>query len=818
MKNFIARTLAVLSAFIMIFACSGENKEKPGDSEIVVSPTRVSASAGNYDLSYTGTNLDGKTITAESSEDWLTVEVSGQKISFHVDDNFSDARIATITIFVNGTKTAEASVSQETYESSFFNVSVTDISSYGCTAKISPKSSYTGNYYFIVLGKSTVDNYLSLETGNYGDADFLDALYKNELEWLKSYASENGFDLKGLLSVVRSFYQVDGQEVEMPYSTLMYNTEYYLVVMGMDLDGNRTTPVVLKSFSTTDIEKVDLSFTATVSNVKEHSAEVVVKPSDNTHTYYWTYVSDIDYNKVGNDPRNVMTNMISNIKSAASQTGKPISSFLHTGSSQENIADIWANTKYTVVAWGMDGQGSATTDPVEVTTFTTSSEAITDNCQFTIAVTEVEEMDIKIKVIPTNASTKYYIAPVLKSYTEGYNDEQFAQRVINMQTQQWEGTTINWENTEDLFSGVQEKWGRKDLTWTFRAAHDYVVYVFGVAADGTRTTAVAKCEARTADPKPSAMTFTTVPGVPDWHIVSCEVIPSNDNEGWLPFFIETSEIDNNGLRKADGTLEDAAIMSQIEAYYDEMGENMNYAIRYGRKKYQTTAYKSGVKYSLLLCAWNGTNTTGFTEVQFTVPEMPFEKGKAEFISEPKITVFNAKELAELDPVRFAKYVDADEAIILMETEPNAATKHWYMAFWPSYTNYSKEGGLDYIVRLMYTITEGYSNCVIDKDQMWSPFWTDWADKTEKTWNAPDGKVYQHEPQFFYAYAEDEEGNFGKMHIQYFRPVKTAADKQEDFDIVASKPYKFWDDKTTTKVQTLYALPKDGTGVRRIELN
>ena len=50
----------------------------------------------------------------------------------------------------------------------------------------------------------------------------------------------------------------------MPYSKLMYNTEYSLVVMGMDLEGKRTTPIVLKAFATKDIEKVDLKFTATV--------------------------------------------------------------------------------------------------------------------------------------------------------------------------------------------------------------------------------------------------------------------------------------------------------------------------------------------------------------------------------------------------------------------------------------------------------------------------------------------------------------------------------------------------------------------------
>ena len=821
MKNFFTRTLFVLSAFIMLFACTQSNEQK-GDPKVTVSPMSIDASAGDFELNYTGENLNGKTLAVESSEDWLTAAVENEKIKFHVDANFGDARMAKITILIDGNAVAEATISQKTYESDYFNVSVDKITSYGCTAKISTKGTYKGNYYFIILGKSTVDNFLSLETGNYGDVNFLDALYQNEYSWLQGYAKENGYDVPGLLAAARSFYQVNGQEVEMPYSTLMYNTEYYLVVMGMDLEGKRTTPIVLKAFSTKDIEKVDLKFTATVSNVKEHSAEIVVKPSNNTDTYYWTYLSEIDYNKVDNDPRNVMTNMIKNIKSAATQTGKPISSFLHTGNSQENLADVWANTKYTIVAWGMDAQGSATTDPVNVETFTTKEEPVVDDCTFTINVVETKEMDLKIKVVPSNPATRYYIAPVLKSYTEGYNDDQFAQRVINMQNQQWEGTSYNWANNNDLFSGQVSKWGRKDLGWTFQAAHDYVIYVFGMAADGTRTTKVAKIEARTSDPKPSNMTFTINKGKPNWHYVTCEVIPSNNEEGWLSFFIETSEIDNNGLRKADGTLEDAAIMTQIEEYYGEMGENINYAVRYGRKEYKATAYKSGVKYSLLLCAFNGTNTTRFTEVQFDVPEMPFEKGKAEITT--KLTVFNAAELAKLDPAMFKDYKDENRCIILMESTPNEAARegNWYMGFWPSYTTYAKEGGLDYIVRLMSTINDGYSNSVKHTEQMWSPDFTAWygpaGNNNEVEWTDPiEGKTYKHVPMFFYAFAEDTDGNFGKMHIQYFRPVPTEADKKEDFDIVASKPYKFWNDDTKS-VQQVYVMSADGKDIQRIQLH
>ena len=71
--------------------------------------------------------------------------------------------------------------------------------------------------------------------------------------------------------------------------------------------------------------------------------------------------------------------------------------------------------------------------------------------------------------------------------------------------------------------------------------------------------------------------------------------------------------------------------------------------------------------------------------------------------------------------------------------------------------------------------------------------------------------------FFYAFAEDTDGNFGKMHIQYFRPVPTEADKKEDFDIVASKPYKFWNDDTKS-VQQVYVMSADGKDIQRIQLH
>ena len=81
MKNFFTRTLFILSAFIMLFACTQSNEQK-GDPKVTVSPMSIDASAGDFVLNYTGENLNGKTLAVESSEDWLTAAVENEKIKW----------------------------------------------------------------------------------------------------------------------------------------------------------------------------------------------------------------------------------------------------------------------------------------------------------------------------------------------------------------------------------------------------------------------------------------------------------------------------------------------------------------------------------------------------------------------------------------------------------------------------------------------------------------------------------------------------------------------------------------------------------------
>lgn len=806
MKRSLFLVLSLALAGLVLSSCGGN--ETKGTTSIVASAVRVDAKSATNSFTFTVQDGSASSVVATSETEWIyNVAVSGNTVTFNTETNYGDTRIGTISLSASGAEPVKVSVSQSFYDFAEMTLTVSDISSYGCTARITPKS-YKGNYFFIITNKSTVDSFLSLETHDYGDEDFLDALYLDDLAWVKEQAATYGYELSEYLTKNGALYKATatGEETEMPYSDLSYNSDYYLVAYGLSLTGERTTPVMLKAFSTSDIDRVDLTFKTSFTDVTASSANITVTPSSNEHTFYWTYLTEIEYAEEGNDPYTVMSDIVSSLKAGY---GDDVSAVLNKGVSQEAVSSLWSNTKYTIVAWGMDSKGSNTTDPVEAGSFTTSALDVTDKCTFEVSVTEVQDMDMKIKVVPSDASTKYYVAAVRKSLTEGYNDEQFVRRIINMEStrfdQDYYGTGENWTNTTSLHSGTQELWGRANLYWTFVPNMDYVIYVFGVSADGVRTTAIAKVEQKTAAAKASSMTFTANVDDLNWHTMTYTVTPSTNDEYYLPFVIETSEIDDNGYRGSDGKLLDEALMGAILDYYSDSDDNAMYYTAKGKYTFKYTFYKSGIQYSLLLCGFNGSNTTSFYEIKVTPPAMPF--GKSTATANATIELFKGSDLYALDADRWANY--QEDCVALMKANPSENAAHWYMAFWQPYSHFESNGGLDYIVRLMTTNDIG--NNIRDKKQGTStPFWGGPNNSSvTDSWTDEDGKVHAHTPWCFYSFAEDADGNFSTMSRYYFRPVKTEADKVESYDVTCAKAYDFWTGASTSNVQA-FAMSKDGS--------
>lgn len=781
---------------ILAIACKGTNEGKP--DTITVKPAEIEALKGTYRLPFEyGNSSEYREIKVSCDADWVSdINVEPNSVRFNAGNNFGDARLATFTFSVPGQKDVAATVIQSAFDSPYFSIDVNNITSYTCIANITPNASKApGNYYYIVLNKSSVDESLVLETHEYGSMEFGEAVYQNELEYIKKSAAEVNMTIAEWLSRMGGLYKVtsSAEKTEMPYgntSPLTYNTDYYLICFGMTTEGVRTSPVVLKQFTTLPLNMVNMKFEATVSNIGSYNADIVMTPSNNDEYYFWTYVSDFQYEELGNDIYAVMANMVKNIKSRVN-SGASITAMLQKGKNNSKLSNLWEGTTYHIVAWGMDLHCSPITEPVEVTTFKTPAMEITDNCTFKIETLEIKQQDFKFRVTPSNNDTRYYIAPVHKYLTEGYTNDQFAQRVINMETKRINdrGNGETWANTGECKTGTTESWANKDLGWVVRPDKDYVIFVFGVGPDGKRTTKVSTAELHSNDASQSDMTFNVTFDEIRWNNITYTVTPSKDDERYLPFLIATSELDNNGYRKPDGTLEDKAVMTAIEEYYAEDGSfAIDYASRIKTSTIKGARVMSNTDYSLLICGYAGSNTTRFYEFKFKAPEIPFGKADVDIELE-KFELFDGAELAKLDEKKWHNY--QERSVLYVKFKTTGDCKKWYAGMWQPISHFKKDGGIDYVTRLVQMENVFGNNIYYPAKEGWiAPFWKTPYEEN-RPWTDDNGNVCSTVPWAFYYYAEGENGNYGKFHCKYFLPRKTEAEKKDWFDITPIPAYDFW---------------------------
>ena len=793
-KEFLCLAVAAIAAI----ACNKTDESKL--SQITVTSVEIDALKGKYEIPFSSSDPSAyQNLSVSCDANWVSdINVGPNSVSFEAGNNYGDARFANFSFSLPGQDNFTSSVMQNAFYSEYYSLEVSSITSYTCIANITPNPSKApGNYYYIVLNKSVIDEMLVLETHEYGSMEFGDAIYKSELEFVKESAKKSGMEIEEWLGKMGGLYKMttSGEKTEMPYGNstpLSYNTEYYLICFGMASDGTRTTPVVLKQFTTLPLDMIDMKFEARVSNISSYAADIVMTPSNSDKYYFWTYISDFQFNEIGNDLYAVMENMVKNIKSSIN-SGVPVTSLLQQGKSESKVDNLWEGTKYHIVAWGMDLQASPITEPMEVTVFETPSLELSDNCTFKIEPLEIKQQDFKLRITPSNGSTRYYIAPVHKYLTEGYTNDQFAQRVINMETQRINerGNGETWANTDQCKTGVQELWANKDLDWVVKPDKDYVIFVFGVGPDGKRTTKVETLDLHTNDASKSDMTFEVTFDEIKWSDVTYTVKPSNNDERYLPFLIETSEIDKNGYRKPDGTLEDEAIMAAIEEYYAEDGSfAIDYATGIGTATIKGARVVSNTEYSLLVCGYAGSNTTRFYEFKFTSPEIPFGKANSDIKIE-KFEIFDGNELVEKYPEKWRGY--QDRAVLYVKFSTSGNSKQWYAGMWQPISHFEKDGGIDYVARLIQMTGLEGNNFYYPAKEGWIAPGYGGPYLENRPWTDEEGHTCSTVPWCLYYYTEDEQGNYGEFHKKYFLARKTKEEiKPGDiYDITPTPVYDFW---------------------------
>lgn len=346
-------------------------------------------------------------------------------------------------------------------------------------------------------------------TPSVDNADYLSVLYdatsfedikerffvENLFQELKAEASSVGMTLSQYLE------QFVDQGISTPsYSNLAANTDYYLVVFGVDTTGEckATTGLFKHKFTTAEAPKVDVTFDVQV-RTDGTNAKVKVTPSDPQAIWFYSlapsaqYAQYIDPEMYGMTPEQVIVELYKSQLQQLMNSGKSIKQAInetfHIGPLELSVSYLTYNTEYTnIIAGFVIDQDANITLATEVFTSTFSTGDIGEvDLTFDIQVTDIEPMRAAIKVIPSDLNQYFY-----------------------WQIGEWDGKSSAEEVLKTIqpympYTGIQDYTGGPGSPYkmTLDAPDtDYFVIAFGYAPGAGITT------------EPTMVTFRTLPAEP----------------------------------------------------------------------------------------------------------------------------------------------------------------------------------------------------------------------------------------------------------------------------------------------------------------
>lgn len=381
------------------------------------------------------------------------------------------------------------------------------------------------------------------------------------------------------LSEYLDFSLYKGNEIDdtktFPYSDLEEGTEYVAYAYGVNTaDGTANTTVEKFTFTTESL--LELDFKLSTSDLSAKSGIINTNPTDANATYYIGYVTADAYTK------------------------------------DFGIKKHKANTVYN-------------TTPLQKLAFTTPGFEVTDNCTFGIATENIQAMLFDVKVTPSNADTRYYVAIKADSETAGKTAEQIADEQIVFE----DGFSINWATSKQIHTGTQTLNSRTDIGATnLKPETDYTIYVFGMDTKGYRTTAVSTAKVRTSEVKKSDMTISFEGVTAGDEADSQDFFKRNYYVNFTPVPTKNDEYYFVGLVSATDYEFETAFGSDEEfmsSVISAAGENIMLncflgkpsAPLKGQLDYKGNALKPGTKYYIIAFGYQGKATTPLFKQEVT---------------------------------------------------------------------------------------------------------------------------------------------------------------------------------------------------------
>lgn len=498
MKKFNVLTKVAMAVALVcgVAACEPDVPEEVAVPVIELSATEASilSEGGMVNIVYAIENpVEGQSIKGTSDATWLVVNTSmARKIMLVAEKNDTGAqRTAKVTISYEGAESKEITVTQDAYVVPI-SLTVSAIEATKVTFSVStaePTLTWTGQ----IVGKEWYD-----DLG--GDED---KIFEQDYDYYMSEAQFADITLEAFLATILN----EGSKENLTFSGLDPESEYVIYVYGLNLAGERTTPLYAVPITTEAPWDGPLTFELDA-YAEGHIIHASCKVSHEGSNYWFdivpaSYIED-DASKLMEYAQGQIDWKIQDWKDHdyIYDDSEFFDFFNHTLNIGGYTMEGTANSKYYVYAckWGKDCK---LVGDIAYCTVVTEDVKPSDN-KFTLEITNVTATTCEFTLQTTN-DDQYFIAPVPAWYFEdmaGQTDADYFDAIYH----DWAGCV----DENDFNMIYYTDYG--SIRGTFTALDpetEHILCLFGYTA-GTMTTEMTRIEFTTlpaGDPKDCTFTI-----------------------------------------------------------------------------------------------------------------------------------------------------------------------------------------------------------------------------------------------------------------------------------------------------------------------
>ena len=351
-----------------------------------------------------------------------------------------------------------------------FRVNIDDVTRSTVTVSVAP-SEKIADYICVVEERSVVDEFTQ--------SKFVIATVFQELT---EEASSKGLTLAEYMPTVVDNGVIEGAT----FSGLSLDTEYYILVFGVDEKYEACTELTKVAFKTLAVEKSDCTFEI-ATEVVDNSVTISVVPSDKEMYWYLCTMPKSNYDYYVNDENGYQMSEgyfyeyyfqqdINAYRGAGYTDQQIIDALIHRGDLQLQASGLNEFTDYYILVAGliMDSEGIVICTDIAKHSYTTEAAAKSE-MTFEIEVWDVKQMEASFRITPSNNNDKYC------ALCQPWDGVSTADEVMHKIVDQWGG----WMEIMADDKGMVEHSGSSAMRLP-AADTDYYIIAFGY--DGGITT------------------------------------------------------------------------------------------------------------------------------------------------------------------------------------------------------------------------------------------------------------------------------------------------------------------------------------------